>query len=224
MTTPRSEPDGPPRAPRTALEALRLLLPAHAFSGTELEELTALCELRAYPAEQVLIREGEPPDNLVYFLLDGQVSVTIQGRHILSLHNQGDTIGEMGLISAAPRSATVRTDVPSSFLIVDATLATDPMAGGNYKLRYYLGRIFNSILTEKLRTTSDRARLYEDMVRPQPRRRAAAALAGGGDRQVPAADQPLLAPGQQRQRRDLHHRHGGPGAAGQPRPHAHLRH
>lgn len=145
------------------LEALRVILPAQAFSEAELRDLVPMCELRGYAAGAVLIREGEPSDNRVYFLLAGSVSVSIKDRFILRLQNRGDTIGEMGLISAAARSATVTTDAPAQFLIIAAALPEDPQAPQDYKLRYYLGRIFNAILTEKLRTTSDRARLYEDM-------------------------------------------------------------
>ena len=149
---------------REPLEALHVLLPGQAFSAEELLELVPRCELRSLPTGHTLIREGEPSDNRVYFLLSGSVSVSIQERFILRLQNRGDSIGEMGLISAAPRSATVQTDTPTQLLVIDATLPASPQEPGDYKLRYYLSRIFNSILTEKLRTTSDRARLYEDML------------------------------------------------------------
>jgi PAS domain S-box-containing protein len=146
------------------LEALRVILPTQTFSEEELRELLPMCELKVLPAEHTLIKEGEPSDNRVYFLLSGSVSVSIQGRFILSLHNRGESIGEMGLISSAPRSATVCTDKPSQFLVINATMPEGPLGPDDYKLRYSLSRIFNSILTEKLRTTSDRARLYEDML------------------------------------------------------------
>jgi PAS domain S-box-containing protein len=159
--TPAAGSDTPFAEP---LEALRVILPAQAFSEAELLELVPMCELQRSEAGHVLIREGEPSDNRVYFLLAGSVAVSIQGRFILRLQNRGDTIGEMGLISSAPRSATVTTEEPAQFLCIQAPLGGQPRALRDYKLRYYLGRIFNAILTEKLRATSDRARLYEDMV------------------------------------------------------------
>jgi PAS domain S-box-containing protein len=147
----------------TPLQALRVILPATAFSDAELGELAQRCSLLDLEAQRVLIREGEPSDNKVYFLLEGSVSVSIQSRFILRLQKRGDSIGEMGLISAAPRSATVTTDCRAQLLVIDALLQERPAPDGDYKLRYSLSRVFNAILTEKLRSTSDRARLYEDM-------------------------------------------------------------
>jgi PAS domain S-box-containing protein len=159
MTRPRH------KSPFTdPLEALRAILPRAAFGEEDLQEMLPLCQITSFPGDVVLIREGEPSDNQVYFLLSGSVSVSIQGRFILSLSNLGEAVGEMGLISAAPRSATVKTDEPSQFLIIDAALRMEPQGEQPYKFPYFLSRMFNAVLTEKLRKTSDRAMLYEDMV------------------------------------------------------------
>ncbi|MDH4247276.1 MAG: PAS domain S-box protein [Deltaproteobacteria bacterium] len=148
----------------TPLEALRILLPAGVFSTQEMAELASRCTLIQLNQGEVLIREGEPSDSKVYFLLSGQVSVTIQERFILNLSRSGDTIGEMGLISSAPRSATVTADALTRLLVVNTLLTAQEGQDSDYKFRYFFSRLFNSILTEKLRRTSDRARLYEDMV------------------------------------------------------------
>lgn len=146
------------------LSALRIILPREAFSDGELRELIPFSEVHTYEAGTALITEGEASDNRVYFLLSGSLSVYIQEKFILNLTNPGDSVGEMGLISAAPRSATVRTDSPSSILVFNASLDQSVFENDDYRFRYYLSRIFNTILTEKLRKTSNRAKLYEDMV------------------------------------------------------------
>ena len=146
------------------LSALRIILPREAFSDAELRELIPFSEILTYDAGTALITEGDPSDNRVYFLLSGSLSVYIQEKFILNLTNPGDSVGEMGLISAAPRSATVRTDSPSSILVFNASLDQSVSEDDDYRFRYYLSRIFNTILTEKLRKTSNRAKLYEDMV------------------------------------------------------------
>lgn len=155
---------GKNKNPKDPLSALRIILPQEAFSEEELRELIPFSEILTYDAGSELIREGEASDNRVYFLLSGSLSVYIQERFILNLTNPGDSVGEMGLISAAPRSATVRTDISSSILVFNASLDQNDSESGDYRFRYFLSRIFNTILTEKLRKTSNRAKLYEDMV------------------------------------------------------------
>lgn len=146
-----------------SLDALRAIFPVEIFSDRELGDIVPMSEIYRYPEGAVLISEGEPSDGKVFFILSGSISVSIQGKFILRLKNRGESVGEMGLISSAPRSATVKTDISSTILVIDAAphFAVDPSA--DYKFQYYLSRIFNSILTEKLRQTSDRAKLYEEM-------------------------------------------------------------
>lgn len=147
----------------TVLEALQGLMPAEAFSPEELEELLPFCSWLHLERDAVLIRQGDPADNLVYILFTGSVSVHINDRFILQLSNRGDTVGEMGLISAAPRSATVRADGECTLLALDASAHANAGDSRDYKFRYYFSRLFNTILTEKLRRTSHRAQLYEDL-------------------------------------------------------------
>jgi len=157
-----------PKVPETEfsgpLEALRSLLPEGAFTLAELEEIARLCRIEEYPAGRVLIHEGEASDNRVYFLLDGSLTVNLQGKFILRLDKRGDSAGEMGLISAAERAATVVVERPSRLLAVDIRGAFHAPGQGDYKFRFYFSHLFNLILSEKLRATSARARLYEDAI------------------------------------------------------------
>jgi PAS domain S-box-containing protein len=147
-----------------ALEALRSLLPDGAFTPAELEEIARLCAIEAFPAGHELIREQAPSDNRVYFLLDGSLTVSLKGKFILRLDKRGESVGEMGLISAADRAATVQIEKPSRLLVMETQGIFHAPSQGAYKFRYYFSHLFNLILSEKLRTTSDRARLYEDAI------------------------------------------------------------
>jgi PAS domain S-box-containing protein len=146
------------------LEALRSLLPDGAFGPAELAELTPLCSVQHYPIGHVLLREGEPSDGRVYFLLEGGVTVSLEGKFILRLTGHGGIVGEMALISPADRAATVKTEQPSVCLVMDAGQALQTEAKGSFKFRYYFGHLCNLILNEKLRATGERARLYEDAI------------------------------------------------------------
>jgi CRP/FNR family cyclic AMP-dependent transcriptional regulator len=82
-----------------------------AFSDEDLAVLSAAFIGRRYGKHDVLVHEGDSADAL-FIVVDGAVSVsniTAEGKEvILSILKAGDTFGEMGLLDAQPRSATVR--------------------------------------------------------------------------------------------------------------------
>ncbi|MCH8842715.1 MAG: cyclic nucleotide-binding domain-containing protein [SAR324 cluster bacterium] len=155
-----SQIDAPPDA--AILEALRSLEPLASFADEELGDLVARCEIVDYDTGNIIIEEGEPSDNKVYFILGGRVSVYVNNRYILALEKPGQMVGEMSLIGEEPRSATVTADEPSRFLVISSALHVQEGRDADYKLRYYFTRMFSAIMAEKLRVTSDRAKLYED--------------------------------------------------------------
>jgi signal transduction histidine kinase len=87
-----------------------------AFKGledNELQEMASLTEIRTYPPDHVLCREGAYED-VFYIIADGKVEITkkmIEGEdeRLLRLSGRGDMVGEMALIQNAARAATVRT-------------------------------------------------------------------------------------------------------------------
>jgi CRP/FNR family transcriptional regulator, cyclic AMP receptor protein len=78
-----------------------------------LEPLLSFCHRRRYPAKTDIIHPGDPAD-ILYYLVDGSVSIIIEdadGREVvLTYLNKGEFIGEMALfIPASNRSVLVRT-------------------------------------------------------------------------------------------------------------------
>jgi SulP family sulfate permease len=80
------------------------------------ERLAAACRRREAGVGEVVASQGEPPD-CMQFVVHGRLGVYVDmgdGRvvRVRSL-SHGTTVGEMGLITGQPRSATVRAETPS---------------------------------------------------------------------------------------------------------------
>jgi len=94
-----------------------------AFQGLdedELEEVASLTELRTYPANHVLCKEGAFED-VLYIVAEGWIVVshkTLDGEdeQVLRVGGRGEVFGEMALIQEAPRAATVRTTTECTVL------------------------------------------------------------------------------------------------------------
>ena len=66
---------------------------------------------------EVLFREGDAGE-VMFAVLDGELQLTCSGR-VMDNIGPGGIVGEMGLIDAAPRSATVTATVASTVAPVD---------------------------------------------------------------------------------------------------------
>ncbi|HNB50792.1 MAG TPA: ATP-binding protein [Anaerolineales bacterium] len=99
----------------------------HAFpdiSVTEATELISTGEVRVYPPDTVLCREGNIEDTF-YVILEGEVLVSkiinqIREHPVKPLQ-AGDFFGEYALIHDAPRTATVITSKPTTVLEIRRT-------------------------------------------------------------------------------------------------------
>jgi CRP/FNR family transcriptional regulator, cyclic AMP receptor protein len=106
------------------------------------------------PAGTVLIREGEPVDALT-FVLEGSLSVTVDGFGELAKLGSGEILGEMSLVDESPPSATVTVIEPALVLSVDrvtldAKTESDPL----FAARLY--RAIAMFLSVRLRRTVQR--------------------------------------------------------------------
>jgi CRP/FNR family cyclic AMP-dependent transcriptional regulator len=81
------------------------------FSEEDVAAIAALMQGRRYAKHAVLVYEGDPGDSL-YIIVKGNVAVTRvsnEGKEsILSILKEGDFFGEMGVLDASPRSATIK--------------------------------------------------------------------------------------------------------------------
>jgi SulP family sulfate permease len=93
--------------------------------GTEEDaiELIRRCERLEIEAGEIIVRAGEPAESM-HFILDGRVGVMITDDHggtsrVRSL-GRYTTIGEMGLVLQAPRSATIQAELDSVLYVLKA--------------------------------------------------------------------------------------------------------
>jgi len=82
------------------------------FNDVEIDAIAALVSTQKYPKKMLIVQEGEM-GNSMFIILRGSVKVSsyaADGREVvLCLLGKGAFFGEMALLDAAPRSATVIT-------------------------------------------------------------------------------------------------------------------
>lgn len=82
----------------------------------ELQRVGELTDIMALPSGRVLMRQGEIGREMMV-LIDGTVSVSRDGA-VIAERGPGEVLGEMALLSDAPRSATVTLTSEARLLVV----------------------------------------------------------------------------------------------------------
>ena len=122
--------------------------------GTEQDaiELMQRCERLEVEAGEIIVKSGDAADSM-HFILDGRVGIMVptdEGRttRVRSL-GRYTTIGEMGLVSHAPRSATIQAEVASILYVLSApqfeAIKSEDPALGQKLLTYFV-----SVMAERL--------------------------------------------------------------------------
>jgi NTE family protein len=140
------------------------------FAGlapAELEELAETMQTRAFEANDVICRSGDPGDSL-FLVTDGFARVLVDERVVARLR-RGDVIGEMSLVTGEPRTATVVAAVPTTAL----ELSRDQMGTLIAKQPRILENL-SRILSDRLAATT--ARVADSRARGE----AVALLVGEG--------------------------------------------
>lgn len=108
----------------------------------DIVRLTSVGEERPYVKGEVLFTEGEPADH-VYFVLKGELAVTIQefnNRVEIGHLSEGDILGEMAVINNGIRSATV-TAMSDVVVVALDKAAFNAMLQGESTVAHHLKRI-----------------------------------------------------------------------------------
>jgi CRP-like cAMP-binding protein len=132
-----SSPIGRGATPVVNLAAVRAVPLFADLSNDQLSEIAGLISIRRFVKGMLLVQEGEPGDAF-HLILDGSVSVlriAPDGREtILSILKEGDFFGEMSVLDASPRSASIRALTPVEVGVIEqsamlALLDGDPRIG-----------------------------------------------------------------------------------------------
>ncbi len=132
--------------------SLRAWLADALGSDERAERLGSYCRRLEVKAGDVIARQGDPASSM-HFLLDGRIGIVIElgGDRRMRVRSLGrhTTIGEMGLISGRPRSATIQAEADSVLYELSAEsyarLAHDEPALGQALLAYVV-----SVMSERL--------------------------------------------------------------------------
>lgn len=102
-------------------------------------------------AGDVLLREGEPVDNL-YYLAEGEARVLAMGSEV-GRCRKGDLIGELSVLSEDKASATVTLDTPARFWCAPAD-DLRPYVEAHDDIRRAIEHGFATVLKAKLRASN----------------------------------------------------------------------
>ncbi len=119
-----------------AEQKLQFLQKTELFAELSKAALNSICDIAnevAYPAEHTIFEEGDKGDSL-YLLVDGEISIIKAETEVLSFKENGYCIGEVALIDDKPRSATIKTVLPTCLLRITRNdfyqaLAREPLIG-----------------------------------------------------------------------------------------------
>ena len=121
-------------------------------SEDDTSELIGRCERLEVDAGETIVNAGDAAESM-HFILDGRVGIMVPADQggITRVRSLGryTTIGEMGLVSHAPRSATIQAEVASILYVLSArqfeTIKSENPALGQKLLTYFV-----TVMAERL--------------------------------------------------------------------------
>ncbi|MDI1262034.1 MAG: cyclic nucleotide-binding domain-containing protein, partial [bacterium] len=121
-------------------------------SEHDADELIRRCQRIEVDGGEVIVRAGDAADSM-HFILDGRVGIMVPAddartTRVRSL-GRYTTIGEMGLVSQAPRSATIQAEIPSVLYVLN-THQFEAIRDDDPALSHKLLTYFVSVMAERL--------------------------------------------------------------------------
>ncbi|MDT5351169.1 MAG: hypothetical protein QOH91_4456 [Mycobacterium sp.] len=124
MSAKRRRPQPHAGDERAALRSVPLLAD---IDDEQLDQLTSAVDRRHIPADEWLFRFGDPSD-AIYIVASGRFAVVGADGQVFREMGCGDSIGDLGVIAGAPRSAGVRAVRDGEVWRIDADAFTQVLA------------------------------------------------------------------------------------------------
>src|SRR6185295_14180130 len=99
----------------------------------------------------------------LYFLIDGQVGVYVDGGRVSKMQRKGDLLGEMSVISSKSVGATLLSESAVTLIRVDSKVFLSMKGPERDLYLSILYRIYATVLAEKLHETNQKAKHFEEL-------------------------------------------------------------
>lgn len=135
------------------------------FRGFNAFQLTALekhCKVVQIPGGDVILSQGDLNKSL-YVLLSGKLGVRVDGNNVAAMDSMGEIIGEMSVVTGAPISATILAETDAKLIEIDLLALNLTLGDKKEEFNSALFKAFAVSLADKLRTTNQKAKYFEDV-------------------------------------------------------------
>jgi len=124
------------------------------LKGALLAEVMKTVTIRDYDKRENVITQGEL-DQCMFFLMEGKLSVQVDKVEVNVLDKPDTIFGEMGVIDAAPRSASVVTKRSSRCLALDISFFERLEGRAKLAVQAFFYKMFYEVLVKRLREANE---------------------------------------------------------------------
>lgn len=116
-------------------------------------------ELKTFQAGQDIVTEGDPPEDGMYIILEGDAHVLVGENTLVNELSAGDVVGELALIKDGVRKATVRAVTPAACANISRKLFLE-IADSNRKV---YAALLELLYTKTTMMVTERERLKSEI-------------------------------------------------------------
>ena len=149
----------PPESSKLLVQVLRKIPIFKGLSPSQVKKILSICVHKSYKPGSQICRSNTPSDEM-YILLSGELAVvTSEGIRVATILPV-TTVGEMGVITGQPRSATVEACKPCNIFAIQK-VQFDTMLREDRDMRGIVYRNIIDVLSDKLSNDNVRIRDYK---------------------------------------------------------------